>query len=209
MSPTARCTPVAPCASSPRLSGTFYASAFRILLVPPSKTPETRYGLPLARRAHRYQSPAGLVLTALVYIVYQVALSYEECVTRSAPSPSPRTTLTPSLSRGPTTQPLHRRDLRKARRGAQEQGRQRRAVGQLERGPVARGGQGALSAFLIECWTKRLKGLRQPEYGCAALACATSMFRIYRGDGQGKRETFPSFNLVLLFCRSRARPHAI
>jgi len=36
---------------------------------------------------HRYEAPAGLLLTALVYVVYQVALAYEECVVL-APLPS-------------------------------------------------------------------------------------------------------------------------
>lgn len=40
------------------------------------------------RLCRRYESPAGLLLTLHVYIVYQIALSYEECVP-PPPLPSP------------------------------------------------------------------------------------------------------------------------
>ena len=41
----------------------------------------SRLLLPLTpKRANRYEAPAGVALTALVYVVYQIALAYEECV---------------------------------------------------------------------------------------------------------------------------------
>lgn len=77
------------------------------------------------RPACRYESPAGILLSVLVYIEYQIALSYEEYVVSplatSATLCKRRAAVTVADSdRICIVQPLHRRHLRQARVGPRQ-----------------------------------------------------------------------------------------
>lgn len=96
-----RCTMARRCVSSEPLSG---------VSLLPRKTAVTKADLGELRMP-RSRSPAGLVLSVLVYIVYTVALTYEGCVSVFISSHLPFL-----IVMGHPWQPFHRHDLLQPRR---------------------------------------------------------------------------------------------
>ena len=97
-SPPTQCTTARPSPSSRPHSG-----------LSPSPPAAPQFSLTLN---HRYESPAGLLLTILVFVEYKIALRYEEYASTSLPL----------LAQADPAQAFHRRHLRRARSCALQAG---------------------------------------------------------------------------------------
>lgn len=110
---------------------------------PPPLCPTDRSHL----SAYRYGSPAGVILSVFVFLIYRVALYFEESV--PPPAPSSRLSLAHALtSRDVLSQAVHGQDLRRAREAPGRGGRARAA-----RGELGEQGRGA-----VECGQEGLSG---------------------------------------------------